>query len=164
MECVRQRELAAGGLDGSAFVRAGQLIERGALAAEPSLQLDDRDDRRVELLRQLHRLADVIGVAVRDRDDVDSLRLLLRVGTLRVAEPRVDVDALLARGVEPERGVAEPRECCVRHRSPLLRRGSRERNEGAAAGVANPWWPVRSPFLPLTLALGAFAADGAGMH
>src|SRR5205814_1631224 len=96
-------------------VRAGNVTDGRALLAEPALQLDLRDDLGREALRELDGLADVVAVAVGDRDDVDPLRLLLALRALRVREERVDVDALAARAVESKRGVAEPREDCVRH-------------------------------------------------
>ena len=69
------------------------------------LQLDLADDLGVgEALRELDGVADVVAVAVRDRDHVDALGLLSASGVLRVAgQERVDVDALAAVGLEPER-------------------------------------------------------------
>jgi hypothetical protein len=71
------------------------------------------------LLHEVERVADVVVVAVRDRDDVDALRLFLPLGALRVREPGVDVDPLPSRRVEAERGVAEPSQLNVRHLSPF---------------------------------------------
>ena len=53
-----------------------------------SAQLDRRDDRAAVLLREIDRVADVVVVAVRDRDHVDALRLLLALGALRVRRAR----------------------------------------------------------------------------
>src|SRR5205085_11162671 len=115
VEGVHERELDARGLDGAALVRSGHVSDGRALAAEPALQLDLGDDLGREALRELDGLADVVAVAVGDRDDVDPLGLLLALGALGVGEERVDVDALAARGVEAKRGVAEPRELDVWH-------------------------------------------------
>ena len=102
----------------AALVEPGHLADVRALPAEPVLELDLADDLGVgEALRQLDGVADVVAVAVRDRDHVDALGRLLGLRRLRVAgQERVDVDALAAVGLEPERRVTEPGEC----RHPLL--------------------------------------------
>src|SRR6266487_5465514 len=88
-----------------------------ALSGEPVSDLDDRDDVAIVLACQVEGAADMVGVTVRDRDQVDALGLLLAVRTLRVFEPGIDVDALPARRVEAEGGVAEPGEWDVGHAS-----------------------------------------------
>ena len=120
MERVRQRELHALDLDGATLVRARQVVDLCALLLEPAFQLDERDDAfRRELLRQFDRAPDVIGVAVRDRDHVDALRLLLGVRALRIVEPRVDVHPFASGRVEPERRVSQPGQRRVGHRAPF---------------------------------------------
>src|SRR5688572_28861613 len=59
---------------------------------------------------ELDEVADVVGVSVRERDDVHALGFLLGFRTARVREPRVQVDPLAARRVESEGAVAEPRQ------------------------------------------------------
>ena len=86
---------------------------------EPVGELDRRHDRAAELLRQVDRVPDVVVVAVRERDQVDPLGLLLVVRALGVRDPGIDVDPLAAGCVEAERGVTEPRELNVRHLSPF---------------------------------------------
>src|SRR5207302_6016874 len=83
--------------------------------AEPILQLDLGDDLGREALREVDGLADVVGVAVGQGDDVHPLGLLLAVRALGIGEKGIDVDALAAGGVEAKRGVAEPRESDVWH-------------------------------------------------
>ncbi len=103
MERVRKREFDPRDVDGSTLVRPGGSVGLRALPLKPALQLDLSDDRdRPELLRDRNDRAEVVGVAVRDRDHVAALRVLLGLRTLRVVEPRIDVDALAARRVEPE--------------------------------------------------------------
>jgi hypothetical protein len=103
MKRVRECELDAIDRDGPALVRTGDIVGLCALPFEPAFQLDKRDDRhRTELLGDRDDRAHVVGVAVRDRDHVAALRVLLGLGTLRVVEPRIDVDALASRRVEPE--------------------------------------------------------------
>jgi hypothetical protein len=121
VERVRQCEFHAVDVDRAALVEADGLAVGHALLPEPADELDHRDDRRAVLLRDRHRVADVVAVPVRDRDDVRALGLLLVRWTLGVPlEDRVDVDAFAGRRVEPERGVAEPRERRVRHRSAFV--------------------------------------------
>src|SRR5205814_8519859 len=92
-----------------------------ALFLEPSLQLHDRDDRhRTELLAQLDRRAGVVRMPVCDGDHVTTVRILLRVRTLWVVEPRIDVDTLSTRCVEAEGGVPEPGQRRVSHRAPFV--------------------------------------------
>ena len=79
------------------------------LHLQPVGELDRRNHRAGVLLRQLDGVADVVAVAVRERDHVDALRLELGLRTLRVSvEEGVDVDALPAGCVEAERRVTEP--------------------------------------------------------
>src|SRR5437763_1305060 len=77
-------------------------------AYRPAAELDERNYRRLEALPQLDRVADVIGVAVRDDDQVDALGFSLRLRARRPREPRVDVDTLPFRAVETECRVPEP--------------------------------------------------------
>ena len=143
VEGVDERELHAVDVDSSALVRPGEVVDLGPLVLEPAFQLDHGDDRlRLELLRQLDGLADVVGVSVRDRDHVDALGLLLRIRTLRIREPRVDVDTLSAGRVEPERSVPQPGYGRVSHRSPFCRACAAER-KGTSARRANLMgWPA----------------------
>jgi hypothetical protein len=108
VKSVGQRDLHALLFDRAALVAAFGRLIRKALHGEPVAQLDHRDDRALEALGQLDSLADVVGVAVRERDQVDALGILLCLWALRVLEPGIDVHALAAGGVEPECRVAEP--------------------------------------------------------
>jgi len=66
------------------------------------------------LLRDVDRVADVVAVPVRDRDDVGALGLAFVLRALRVSvQERIDVDALTRRRVEAEGGVPEPGERCL---------------------------------------------------
>ena len=106
VERVRHREADVVDRDGAALVRVEDVL--GALAPEPAGELDRRDDGRAVLFRERDGVADVVAVAVRDRDDVDLLRRHLVLGALRIpVEEGVDVDALSGR-VEAEGGVSEP--------------------------------------------------------
>ena len=59
--------------------------------------LDRRDQRAVEALCDLDRVADVVAVAVREHDQVAALGLALAVGALRVpVEEGIEVDPLAA--------------------------------------------------------------------
>ena len=105
---VRERELDSGGLDRPALVRVEDVLD-ALLALEPVGHLDRRDDGAAVLLRQLDGVAEVVAVAVRERDHVDPLGLQLGLGALRVpVQEGVDVDALPARRIEAEGGVTEP--------------------------------------------------------
>ena len=73
MERVRERELDAVDLDGAAFVRAEDVLD--ALLAEPAASSTGATTVAAVLLRELDRVADVVAVAVRDRDHVDALGL-----------------------------------------------------------------------------------------
>ena len=76
------------------------------------MDLDGRDDRALEALRDRDGVAEVVAVAVRDEDEVAALRLTLALGAARIAgEKRVDVQARALLGVDSESSVAEPREC-----------------------------------------------------
>jgi hypothetical protein len=108
---VGERDLDAVDVDRAALVRVLPEVRLDALALEPAAQLDERDHRRLELLPERDRVADVVAVTVCQRDQVDALRLPFRLGALGVpGQPRVDVDALAARAVEPEGRVSEPGE------------------------------------------------------
>ncbi|CAN5378159.1 hypothetical protein BH20ACT13_BH20ACT13_19670 [soil metagenome] len=51
----------------------------------------------------------MVVVAVREGDEIATFGLDLALGTLRIpVQERVDVDALAARRVDPERRMAEP--------------------------------------------------------
>ena len=116
MEGAHDRELHAVDVDRAALVRARQLVVVDALLAQPTGQLDDRNDGGAVLLRDVDGVADVVAVPVRDRDDVRPLGLALVLGALRVpVQERVDVDALSARRVESEGGVPEPGQSGVSH-------------------------------------------------
>src|SRR5712691_620396 len=164
VERIRERELHAVHVDGAALVRCLQLALVDALLAEPACELDECDDRRTVLLREVDGVADVVAVAVGDRDHVDALRRLLVRRALRVAgQERVDVDALPAGGVEPEGCMSEPGQRRVCHRSPLA--GRRERNVGGPSYAgANLLGLMGSRLLPLSLALGMVLADATGLH
>ena len=63
------------------LLSAGHVADVRALLAEPALQLDLADDLGVrEALRERDRVADVVAVAVGDRDHVDALGRLLVSG------------------------------------------------------------------------------------
>src|SRR4029453_16120057 len=83
----------------------------------------------------LDGLPEVVVVAVRERDHVDALGLLLPLGTFRIPEPGVDVDALAAGAVEPESPVPEPGQGAVCHLPPPGRWV--ESNGGLLAAKAN---------------------------
>src|SRR5204863_4325083 len=126
---------------------------------QPAFQLDERNHREwPELLRELDGRAHVVRVAVSDRDHVHALRFLLRVRTLRVVEPRIDVDSLPTRRIQSERRVAKPGQRRVSHRSPFGRpcgpnlTKERPRGGGTFAGMA-------PRTLPALLALCALVAD-----
>src|SRR5439155_7826959 len=123
VEGVHDRELDAACLDGAALVGTGHLPDVCALLAEPAFELDEGHDLGLELLAQLDGLADVVAVAVGERDHVDPLGLLLGVRALRVAEPRIDVDALASGRVQPEARVAQPRHRYVGHSRSFLTGG-----------------------------------------
>jgi hypothetical protein len=90
------------------------------LLAEPAGELEEGDDGGAVLLRDRDRVADMVAVAVRDRDHVGALGLQLVLGALRVAvQEGVDIDAFAARGIEPEARVTEPRQRRVCHRAPF---------------------------------------------
>jgi hypothetical protein len=108
---VGQRDLDAVDVGRAALVRRVGHLVRKSLGGEPAAQLDERDDRRLELLPERNGVADVVAVAVGERDQVDAVGRLFGLGTLRVpGQPRVDIDALAARAVEPEARVPEPGE------------------------------------------------------
>src|SRR5205823_5776924 len=91
-----------------------------ALAAEPGRELDECDDGRAVLLRELDGVADVVAVTMREGDDIDALRRLFVLRTLWIAVQKgVDIDSLAVSGVEPKSGVSQPRQRRVSHRSPL---------------------------------------------
>ena len=105
---VRERELDSRGLDGAALVRVEDVLEP-LLALQPVGHLDRRDDGAAVLLRELDGVAEVVAVAVRERDHVDPLGLELRLRALRVpVQEGVDVDALPVGSVEAEGRVTEP--------------------------------------------------------
>jgi hypothetical protein len=83
------------------------------------------------LLVEVDGAAGVVGVAVRQRENIDPLDLPLAFGELRVVEPGIYVDALAARSVEAKAGVTEPGERDVG-------RGV-EPNEGLSDVAANLW-------------------------
>ena len=125
-----------------------------ALLGEPAAQLDERDHRALEPLVERDRLADVVAVAVGERDQVDALRLALALGHGRPREPGVDVDPLPARRIEPERCVAEPGEGSS-HTGNLT--------EESASGPRKPRRMLRR-LLPLGPVVLVALADGAGAH
>ena len=115
MERVHEGELDPFDVDRAALVGARHLADFGALIAEPPLQLDEGDDLRRELLRDLDGAADVVGMTVGDGDDVGPLWLLLIVRAFRVLEPRIDIDPLAVWTVDPKGRVPEPGDGNVRH-------------------------------------------------
>ena len=81
-----------------ALVRSQSHVLWKALAGEPAAQLDLRDERALEPLRERDGVAHVIVVAVRDDEEIAALGLAFRVGAGRVAgQERVDVDARAGR-------------------------------------------------------------------
>jgi hypothetical protein len=117
---IRHREPGPVGVDRAAFVHGTGHVFLDPLSGQPAAELDHRDHTGRELLRELDGLAHMVVVAVRECDHVNTFRLVLPVGALRVAEPRVDVDSLAARCVEAKARVAEPGHGHVRHPSSLV--------------------------------------------
>src|SRR5205823_344065 len=120
------------------------------------------DDGAGEAPVQVDDLARVVAVAVRHRDRVDALGLPLGVGAGGPAQPWVEVDALAARSVEPERGVAEPRERSS-HEAPFRDPGGETNAQERPAGRRRSGSMLRR-FAPLAPMLAAAGADGAGAH
>ena len=105
---VRHGDLDAGHLDRAALVRCFAVVLGKPLRGKPVADLDHGDHRTSELLRQLDRLSEMVAVGVSERDQVDAFGLLLRLRAFRVLEPGIDVGALAAGAVKPERCMAEP--------------------------------------------------------
>ena len=79
------------------------------LRSEHATQLDLGDHGTRERAGEPDGVADVVVVAVRDQNPVDSLRLELGCRARRVArQPRIDIDPVAPRRVEAEGGMAEP--------------------------------------------------------
>ena len=133
---VGERELDALDLDGAALVRvAGAVLVDPLLRDRAVVELDRSDDDRLVLLPDVHGVADVVAVTVRDRDDVDPLGLLLVVGSLGVSvQERIDVDAFSARAVEAKARVPEPGELCVSHSRSLTKDAAQPGSAGAGPG------------------------------
>src|SRR4029453_261715 len=71
------------------------------------------------LLAEVDRLADVIAVAVGERNDVHALGLLLAVRALRVRQPGIHVKPLCAGRVAPEARMSQPRQLDIGHEAPF---------------------------------------------
>ena len=117
MEGMGQGEPDTVDVDRAALVHAAaRRVRIAVLLFEHIRELVHADEPRLETLAELGSRAGVVRVAVRDRDDVAALGLLLRVGAPGIAvEPWIDVDSLPARGVEPEARVPEPGQGSARH-------------------------------------------------
>ena len=127
VEGVDEREADPVDLARAALVEPGHVVERGALACEPALQLDlGNDGDAGEGLGELDRVAHVIAVPMCDRDHVHVLGVDLVRGRLRVAvQERVDVDPLAVIALDPKRRVPEPGQ--RRHAKRIRSRGQAER-------------------------------------
>ena len=79
---VRERDLDARFLDRAALVPPFRVVLGKALTREPVADLDQRDHGTAEALRELHRLAEMVAVAVGEHDQVDPLGLALVLGHL----------------------------------------------------------------------------------
>jgi hypothetical protein len=79
------------------------------LVAEHGGKLDDRQQSRIGLLGDFHSLSHVIGVTMRDQDEIRFVYLFGIGWGLRVAEPRINIDGFSTRGVDAEDGVPEVR-------------------------------------------------------
>src|SRR5437660_12401183 len=74
-----------------------------ALAAEPVAQFRYCYHRRIVLLRNLNRVADMVEVPVSAEQNIDLLHFLFRFRALRVAhDPRIDYDNLAAGSLNAE--------------------------------------------------------------
>ena len=125
---VREGDLDPVPLERAALVPGESRILGEPLRREPAAQLDDRDHGAVEALGQVDGLADVVVVAVRERDQVDALGLPLALRAVRVLQPGVDVDPLPSGRVDSEGRVAD-----------LLAQAS---DAGYLAGISlGPWYP-----------------------
>src|SRR4051794_25120311 len=157
VECIDEGELDAVDIDGAALVEADALGVVDALPAEPAGELDLCEDGRTVLLRDRDGVADVVAVPVRQRDHVRAFRRLLAFRAFRVpVQERIDVDALAARGVDPERRVPEPGECGVCHAASVTMEDRPARGRTFSA--------MGSRVLPFLLVVGALLADGGGAH
>ena len=122
---MRHRELDAVDLDGAALVHPERARVRRALRLEPRRRARRSRPPAGECCLAISTaFADVVAVAVRDREHVAALGLLLALRALRVVEPGVDVDALALGAVEPVAAVSEPGEGDVRQHALLGRRWS----------------------------------------
>src|SRR5262249_47863674 len=74
MVCIREGELDPGSLDGAPLVRIEDVLDT-LLALQPPGELDRSDHRAAVLLRQSDGVAEMVAVAVGERDHVDSLGL-----------------------------------------------------------------------------------------
>ena len=108
---VGQRDLDTLDRERAAFVGCVSPVLLDSLGREPATQLDLCDDRTAEPLVERDGVADVIVVAVCQEDEVAALGLDLVRRAARIAvQERVEVDALAAGRVDPERRVPEPGE------------------------------------------------------
>jgi hypothetical protein len=101
---VRHVHLHARDLYRSALVELDDVL--GPLRVQVVYQLDDAGDRCTRLLRDAHRVGDVIEVTMRNEDRVEGAGVLQFVRTRRiVVEERVDQDPLARRGLDAHRRV-----------------------------------------------------------
>jgi len=78
-----------------------------AFSSQPVRQFGDGNHHRVMLLRDFHRVADVVEVAMGAEQDIQLLDVLLRFGTLGIPhDPRVHDDGLPRRCLDAEGCVA----------------------------------------------------------
>ena len=159
---VRERELDSGRLDGAALVRVEDVLET-LLALQPVGHLDRRDDGAAVLLRELDGVAEMVAVAVGERDHVDPLGLELRLRALRVpVQEGVDVDALPARACRSGRWRGRARSGSFRACVSSLEWTPRAYS-GRTVRCGREPYGVGSRLLPLVLATAALAAGVSGL-
>ena len=125
-----QRDARSQQLRATAFVQ-GLTHVRTEVGGEKRAQLDLRDNGARESSRELHRVADMVVMAVREEDRIDAFRLELARRAGRIpGQEGIDVDPVAGGRVEPECGMAEPGES---DHVPQRKRpwpGARSRSEG----------------------------------
>jgi hypothetical protein len=115
---VGHRYAQAGDLQGAAFVHRRHVLQ--SLARRPVTQLERGDDSRLRVARHRDEVFHVVGVPVRDEDQIDLTRLLQTVGAGRIVlEPRIEQDALATGSPHDERGMPEPRDRQPLHQNRL---------------------------------------------
>jgi hypothetical protein len=107
MDRRRHRHLQPGNGDGAADAHTRNVLQ--ALASEPQRQLVHTHDRRIRVARHLYDAGGVIGMAVRQQDQIGLVDLPpIRRAHRIPLQPRVGDDAFAAGRGDDEGRMSEP--------------------------------------------------------